>query len=233
MAAQSIASRPKRAPQTESDDVVLARALEFTEWARRNVMIIGIVAAVLVVTIAGFFWYRTDQVRREDNAAVAFLQVEQSVGFGSEEAAVRDLRLFIQQHGGTSYGEEARVMLGEVLLRQGQTAEAIDALRPVADRLDRSPVGAQAAMLMAASQQAAGQQEQAIQTYLRVANETGTVFRRQEALLAAALLRDQQGDSAGAAELFRRLVDLTEPNSPDRLMFEMRLAEAEARATQR
>jgi predicted negative regulator of RcsB-dependent stress response len=229
MAAQSIASRPKRRPQTEPDDVVLARALEFSEWARKNVMLISVLGVAVVVLVGGFFWYRTDQARRLENAAVAFLQVEQSMFVGDDAMAQRDLQLFIQQHGGTPYAEEARVMLGQVHLEGGRPQEAMEVLRPVADRLDRSPVGVQAALLLAAAQEAAGQPAAADETYLRVADRAEMEYRRQEALIGAALLREQAGNHAGAAEIYRRLVATAEPGTPDRLMFEMRLAEAEAR----
>jgi predicted negative regulator of RcsB-dependent stress response len=229
--AQSIASRPRRPQQGEPDDVVLARAVQFSEWARRNVTLIAIGAVLAVVLLAALFWYRTDRQRRLDDAAIAFLQVEQSVMTGDDAMAVRDLQLFVQQHGATPYGDEARVLLGQVHLRAERTSEAINVLRPVAERLDRSPVGVQAALLLGTAQEMAGDTEAATQTYLQVADESERLFQRQEALMNAALLMQQAGDHAGAAELYQRLVSTAEPGSNDRLMFEMRLAEAEALAT--
>jgi predicted negative regulator of RcsB-dependent stress response len=232
MAAQTIASRARRPPQTEPDDVVLARALQFTEWARKNVVLVVSIGVALVVLLGGFLWYRADRDRRAEEAAIAFLQVEQAVYTGDPALATRELQLYLQRHGGTTYADEARVLLGQVHLREGRPAEAIDVLRPVAERLDRSPVGAQAALLMATAQESGGQPEAAIQTYERVADRARSDFRRQEALVGAALLRDQMGDHAGAAEVYRRLVEMAEPGSMDRALFEMRLAEAEARAIQ-
>jgi predicted negative regulator of RcsB-dependent stress response len=231
MAAQSIARRPKRAQQIETDDVVLAKAIEFTEWARRNVTLVVGVAVVLVVVLGAFFWYRTDQNRRLDDAAIAFLQVEQAVMVGDDAIAARDLQQYIQQHDGTPYADEARILLGQVHLRGGRVAESIAVLEPVVSRLSSSPVGPQAALLMANAQEAAGETETAIQTYLRVADEADSNFRRQEGLMGAALLRTQLEDHAGAAELYRRLVEMNEEGTQERALFEMRLAEAEALAT--
>lgn len=230
--AQSIASRPRRPQQSEPDDVVLARALYVAEWARRNLTLIIVGAVVVIALIGGLLWYRADQARRLDDAAIAFLQVEQAVMTGEDAIAVRELQLFIQQHGDTPYGDEARLFLGQVHLRAGRTAEAIEVLQPVVQRTRRSAVGVQAAILMGAAQEAAGDREAAIQTYLDAADAAEADFRRQEALGNAALLRQQAGDYAGAAELYRQLVDMTEPGTSDRLMFEMRLAEAEALAPQ-
>lgn len=231
MAAQSIASRPRRQQQqTEPDDAVLARALEFAEWSRKHATLVVVIAVAAVVLAGGLFWYRADQARRTDEAAVAFLQVEQAVYSGDESIAMRDLQLYIQQHGGTSYADEARVLLGQVHLRAGRPAEAIETLRPVADRMDRSPVGAQASILTAKAHEVAGQPQEAIAAYLRVADRSGSPFRQREALEGAAILRQEQGDAAGAAELYRRLLETTEAGTMERSVYEMRLAEAEAQA---
>jgi len=230
MVAQSIASRSKRAQKVEPDDALVARAVQIAEWTRNNVVVVGVVAALLVALVAGFFWYRADQTRRLDNAAIAFLQVEQAVLSGDDAIASRDLQAFIQEHDGTPSADEARLLIAQIHLRGQRTEEAMTALRPVADRLG-SPMGPQAALLLATVQAAAGQTEAAIATNLRVADGAATNFRRQEGLVGAALLRSESGDHAGAAELYRRLVDMQEPGSQDRALFEMRLAEAEALAT--
>jgi predicted negative regulator of RcsB-dependent stress response len=228
MATQSIASRHRKPQHAEPDDAVLARVLQFSEWARKNmVLLVGTLATILIL-VAGFFWYRANQRRQEDDAAIAFLQVEQAVLAGNPDIATRDLQSFIQQHGGTDYEDEARVLLGQVQLSAGKPAEALAALEPAARDVKGSPVSAQAALLVAAAQEASGKPQDAIETYLRIADETDDDFRRQEALMGAALLRMQANDNAGAAELFRRLVDLTEPGSSERALYEMRLAEAEA-----
>ncbi len=230
MVAQSIARRPKRAQHVETDDAVMAKAIEITEWARRHGrLVIGVAVALLVVASA-FFWYRADQNRRLDEAAIAYLQVEQSTLIGDDATAIRDIQEFIQRHDGTPYADEARVLLGQIHLRGGQAQDAVEALRPVASDLG-SAVGPQAALLLATAQATAGDQTAAIATYLRVADQAGSPFRRQEGLMGAALLRSQAGDHAGAAELYGRLVAMQEAGSPEQALFEMRQAEERALAT--
>jgi predicted negative regulator of RcsB-dependent stress response len=230
MAAQSIASRPRRPQQAEPDDVVLARALQFTEWARKNAVIVVVSAVVLVVLIGGLLWYRANQAQELETAAIEFLQVEQAVLSGDEGIATQQLQVFVQEHSDTPYGDEARVLLAQVHLRGERAAEAIEVLTPVANRIGDSPVGPQAALLLASAQEAGGDTEAAIATYLRVADEAELEFRQQEGLMGAALLRQESGDWAGAAELYRRLLEMTEEDSPQRSTLEMRLAEAEAKA---
>lgn len=231
MVAQSMARSPKRAQQVQPDDAVLARAIEFTEWARRNTAIVIGVAVVLFVVIGGLIWYRADQSRRLEEAAIAFLQIEQTVLMGDEAIATRDLQQYVQRHDGTPYADEARVLLGQVHLQGGRPADAITALQPLADRLNDSPVGPQAALLLATAQEANNDTQGAIATYLLVADRADADFRRQEGLMGAALLRSQTGDHAGAAELYGRLVAMNEVGSSERTLFEMRLAEEEALAS--
>jgi len=230
MAAQSIASRPRRPQQTEPDDAVLARALQFAEWARKNVILIVTGGVLVVLLLGGLFWYRTDQAARLDRAAIEFMALEQTVRGGDESIAVRDLQQFIQLHEGTPYADEARIMLGQLHIEAQRADEAITVLRPIADRMERSPVGAAGALLLGAAQEAAGRPQEAIDTYLRVGDRAELEFRREEGLSSAAILREQTGDFAGAATLYQRLIDAAAAGSPERALYEMRLTEATARA---
>lgn len=230
MVAQSTARRPRRAQKVESDDALLTKAIEITEWVRRNSGVVIGVAVALIVAAGAFLWYRADQNRRLDEASIAFLQVEQSTFVGDDAMATRDLQEFIQRHDGTPYADEARVLLAQVHLRENRAQEAITILQAVPSNPD-SPVGPQAGLLLATAQASAGDRQAAIASYLRVADSAESPFRQQEGLIGAALLRSEAGDHAGAAELYRRLVALQEAGSQDQALFEMRLAEEEALAT--
>lgn len=233
MAAQSVASRSRPPQRPGTDDVMLARAVEFSNWARRNVRIITIAAVVALVVVGALLYYRMDRAQRLERAATEFMQLEQTVSSGNAQLAQRDLQGFATRYSGTPYADEARVALAQIHLQEGRAAEAISTLQPVADDLDGSPVGPQAALLLGAAQAAAGNRDAAVATYLRVADEAELSFRRIEGLSAAALLRIEAGDFAGAAELFGRAVELTEEGSPERSVFEMRMAEALSRAEAR
>jgi predicted negative regulator of RcsB-dependent stress response len=230
MASPSIAARSKRPKQQEPEDAVLVRLVQVAEWTRRNVTLVATIGVVLILLVGGLLWYRTDRARRNDAAAVAFLPVEQSVLGGDPTVAARELDLFIQRHGSSHYGDEARVLLAQVQLRAGRTAEAIEAVQSVAADID-SPLGPQAAQLLAAAQEVAGQRAEAIQTYLRVADQSENRFHQEAALLGAARLQEEAGEFAAAAESYRRLIELTNEASPERSLYEMRATEAEARAS--
>lgn len=229
MSAQSVASRSRQPNRSGPDDVVLARALEFSSWARANIRIIVAGTVIVAVALGALLVYRTQQADREQRAAAEFMQLEATVQSGNAALAARDLQTFVTRNSGTVYASEARLLLARIHLQEGKPAEAVQALAPVAGEVDE-PLGAQATMLRAAAQQAAGQTDAAVASYLRVAEGAELDYLRQDALTSAAALRAQANDFAGAAELYRRLVEMAEEGSVQRSVYEMRLAEVEAQA---
>lgn len=226
---QSIASRPRR-QQTEPDDVVLARALHAAEWARKNIVIVTIVVVALVLLVGGFLWYRANAARADEQAAIDFLPVEQAVLSGEESTSLQQLQSFIQRHGDTEYGDEARLLLAQLHLRNGRPQDAIGAAQPVASEMNASPVGVQGALLLAAAQEAAGDTAAAISTYRNVGETAEADFRREEGLVGAALLLEASGDLDGAASIYQQLVEMKQ-DTPDEAFYQMRLTELEARET--
>jgi hypothetical protein len=231
MAAQSLASRSRRPPQgPDSEDVVLARALEFSQWARRHARVILIVASLAALLIGAFVVYRWQQASRAEAAAADFMALEQSAAMADPATGIADLQRFVQRHDGTTYADEARVLMGRLHLQQNQAQQAIPPLQEAARRIGRTPVGAQAGLLLGAAHEQAGNPQEAVDTYLRVASDARSPFAQRQALEAAAAAREATGNHAGAVELYRQLIGLTEEGSFERSVYEMRLAEAEHQA---
>jgi len=228
MASPSVASRNRR-PAVDTDDAVIARAIQFSEWAKRNAKAVIGVGAVALVAVAAFLWYRYDSRQSAERAAIAYAQVEQTVLSGNATLAQRDLPEFIRRHDGTVEADQARMLLAKVHLEAGKPTEAVAVLQEVKAGMS-TPVGAQASLLLAAAQGEAGEREASVATYLRVADAAELDYQRDAALAEAALLRQQGGDFAGAAELYRRLVEAAPEGSFERSVYEMRLAEAEGQA---
>lgn len=231
MSAQTAVPRAPKAKRAEPDDVVLARALEFSNWARANIKLVVGGAVVVAAIVAALLWWRADQAARNERAAMEFLQVEQTVASGNAALAARELEQFATRFEGTDYAEEATVMLGNLHLQMGDPAAAAEAVEGLAARPGASILATQAALIHAAALHAAEDTEGAIAAYLRVAEDAELDFQKIEALASAARLRAGAGDHAGAAELYARAVELTEPGTAERTIYEMRRAEAEASAT--
>lgn len=231
MASPSVASARRRSQTApDEDDIVLARALQFSEWARRNARLVIGATVVAAVVLASLFYYRIEQSRRAERAAADFAQLGATVSPDNLVLATRDLNAFITRFEGTDEADEARVELARLQLGAGQAAQAVSTLMPFATRIEDSPVGPQGALLLGAAQSQAGQTQAAIATYLRVAEDAPLKFQRASALGEAATLRDAAGNHAGAAEIYGRMIELTEPGSLERGVYEMRLQEAESQA---
>lgn len=230
MASPTAAPRSKQSPGAAgSDDVVLARALEFTAWARQNARAVIAVAVVAAVVVGGLLWYSFSRAQAAEKAAIQYMQVERTLAAGNPTLAERELTDFIGRFSGSVEADQARLALGRLHLEAGKPQEAVTVLQNVGAGLD-TPLGAQGAMLLAAAQNQAGNRDAAVATYLRVADETDTQYYAEEALQEVALLREAAGDFAGAAQAWRRLVEMTEAGSFQRSVYEMRLAEAEGQA---
>lgn len=230
MSAQSVVGQSRRPPRPESDDAFVVRALEFTAWAKTNIRLIVAGAVIVAAIIAGLIYWRIYREDRMERAATEFLQLEQTAASGNAQLAARDMQAFISRYDGTVYAEEARIALAQLHLQEDSARLAVNVLQGAAGRVDDSPLGPQAALLLGAAQQAAGDAEGAIATYLAVADQADLSFRRLAALEAAAQLHARNGNWAGAADMYQRLSDMAGEGTPERQIYQMRLAEAQAQA---
>jgi tetratricopeptide (TPR) repeat protein len=229
MARHPAARRVHRTPEAP-DDAFVAGVLETSVWARRHGRLLILGGLVVALLVLGFVWYRVQRSATREAAAAELSQVRQSALMGNFALAIRDLEGFLQRYDGTPAGREARVLLAQAYLEMGQPQQAID----TAERLARDPgqpLGPSAAFLVAAAYEANNQLAEAEGVYLRVADRARFLFQQLEALDNAARLRLEQGNAAGAAELYQRAADTIPPDRPqDRSVFEMRRAEALAQA---
>ena len=209
----------------EPDDIFVARVLETSAWAKQNsrmLVIGGIVAAVLII---GLFYFVTSRRATNAQAAAQLTQARAVAMSGNNALAIRELEQFLARFEGTPSAAEARLMLGRAYLDAGQVQQAQNTIEPLAGDMS-SGLGINAATLLASSYEAAQEPHRAEEIYLEMAEEARFLFQRQDALDNAARIRLQRGDAAGAAELYRQLLEITPQSNPERPIFEMRLGEA-------
>jgi predicted negative regulator of RcsB-dependent stress response len=228
MAPPSAVSRNPRHHNVDPDDVVLQRAMAMSDWARKNARVVIGVAVVVLVAAAGYLFYRSSQGERAGRAGSEYLQLQQEAETNPAAAKTR-LSAFIESYAGTNEADEARLLLASLQLNDKQAKQAAAVLQPLADETG-SPLAAQGAMLLGDAQAQAGDRNAAIAAYLTAADRAEMDYLKAEALDRAATLREQANDWKGAAELYRRMVDVTEKGSIERSQAEMRLAEAEGHA---
>ncbi|HET6233277.1 MAG TPA: tetratricopeptide repeat protein [Longimicrobiaceae bacterium] len=230
MASSTVASRTPRPRHTvDNDDAVMARALAFSTWARNNARVILYTAAAVLLAAGAALYVRYYRAERQAAAATDFMEVQQKVTTEATPQAVKDLNAFIGKHDGTNEADEARLALAELHLRGNDAKAALPPLREVAGR-SGSPLSIQGGMMLAAAQAQAGDLAAAEKTYLDTGDRGTLDFQRMEAWNEAALLREQAGNWKGAAELYEKMVPLTDKGSLERSITEMRLAEARGHA---
>jgi predicted negative regulator of RcsB-dependent stress response len=219
MASSTVAR--SRSPQSklDSDDALALRAAELSAWARRNVrMIIGI-AVVALLVVGGLLVWKVQQGQQRAAAGERLLAMAANPATLTA-AGTRELETFIRQYDGTPEANEARLLLAQSLLDQGQPAKAIPHLTEVAG--GRSALAAQAAMMLGSTHAQAA--------YQQAADKSGMKYQKFEALGQAALQHEAGGNHKAAADIYRGLLAESEPGSQQATIIEMRLTEALARA---
>lgn len=221
-------ARRKPEEKKEAEDAFVEKVVEFSTWAKKNNQALTIAAVAVVVVVAGALYVGNVRERRIQQAVAQLEQVQQAAAFGDREQAKTSLIQYLATFEGTPYALEARLVLGQLYLEGGEPEAAMETLAPAMREMDSHPIGLQAAFLMAAAYEDAGRLEEAERTFLRIANTAELTFQIQEALAGAARIRADQGNYAGAVELYEDVLGAMDESDPERSYWEMRREEAAA-----
>ena len=216
---------PRRgAPQGSEDDAFSARILEFVLWARQRVEFLIAAGVAVVLLLVGGIYYMNQRADRMARAASELEVIQQTIPFVPPEEWAQQVDEFLARFGGTPYEVEARLVYGEVLLRENRAQEAVDVLREVAPSY-RNPLGLQASFLLALAYEEVEAWSEAARIYGELENRGEFTFQRREAAEGLARSALAQGDSTTAVQAYQRLVDGAQQDEGIRSYFEMRLAE--------
>ncbi len=208
------------------DDLFVARVIEIGNWLKANQTAVVAGLVVLAVAVFGAIYYGNLRANNMERAANQLEEIHRSLALGDSEGAKDALVAYIDQFGNTPFGGEGRMLLAEIYLSSGSAEQAMAVLERMAAS-PRDPLELQAAGVLAAAYEQVGRLADAEATYLRIADRSELSFQIRDALAAAARLRRDQGNTAGAAQLYQRLLDGLEENAPERGLWEMRLAEVQ------
>ena len=217
-------SKTTSASSAEADDVFVSRVLHASKWAERNQQILTVLAVVAAISVAGLLYYRSYRRSLGEQAAQQLELIYQTVAISDTEGAKTELGTFLERFAGTAYEAEARILLGDLYLRDGSSQQAQAVLRPLGES-PNGPLELQAATLLAAAYEQDGQAGEAEAIYLVIANRSDLDFQVRDALEAAARIRTERGDTEGAVELYERAIEGLEEGAPERGLFEMRIEE--------
>ena len=216
------------APDADDDDLFTSRVLEASVWAQKNAQTLIFAGIVAALTVAATVYYLNFSEAREDQGTIELEQIHQVVGLVSTEETLAELNRFLERFENASSAAEARLLLGQVHLENGNVQAAIDVLQPLRGRLGE-PVALQAGFLLAAAYEQQGSWDEAVETYLDIADETDLGFQLRNALSDASRVRAAQGRYADAQALLEDLLDELGETDLGRGIIEMRLAEMRAR----
>ena len=214
----------------DADDTFVVGVLEASNWAKANQQLMTVGGVLLVLMIAGGFYYVNYQSEMNVRAAESLETIYQSISISDTEGAKIDLATFLDRFGSTAYDGEARLVLGELYLDSGDPQQALAVLAPIGGS-PGSPIALQAARLLAQAYEQEGRWQEAEDTYLAIAESSELDFQVQDALVASARIRNSQGDGVGAIELYRKVLEALETNAPERGEFEMRIQEIQSNSS--
>lgn len=217
----------RRKQKDDPDDVFTARVLQLTAWAKNNTRLLVIAGAALVLLVLGGLYYRDFDRARTEQAELRLVEIQQTAMTGNRSLVIQDIETFLVTHGSTRAADEARLILGRLYLEEERPEDAVDVIATLASRPDR-PLGAPAAFLLAAAHEAQDEIEKAEETYLHIADRAEMPYQQHQALDAAARIRIEGGEAGQAVELYERILDSIDEDSPERALYELRLAETQA-----
>ena len=208
----------------DPDDIFLAKVLHVGKWATSNQQLLTVLGVVAVIVIAGVVYYGNYQGALVEQAAQELESVHQSIALQDAEGAKNGLEVFLERFGGTAYEGEARLLLGDLYLQSDNPQQAQVILEPLGGS-PRDPIEFQGAALLGAAYEQENRWDDAEAVYLRIADRADLSFQVRNALQSAARIRADNGDAAGAIELYERVLSDMEENDIDRGVFEMRIEE--------
>jgi tetratricopeptide (TPR) repeat protein len=224
-------SLPSQAESVDpQEDVFVANVLEVSSWLQRHRQLVTLaVVGIVIAAVAGVYYVNFQRTLRVQ-AINQLENIQQSVSIQAIEDAKVQLGDFLLRFDGTPQADEAVILLARLHLESGDAAVAVNVLEGRGMGFGTG-LGVQANLLLGKAYEEEGQWSEAERTFLRVAEEAELDFQVREGLENAARARIRLQNIVGAADLYRQILDTYEEGDPDRGMYELRLAEMTEIAT--
>ena len=203
------------AGELAADDVFVARLLTLYKWAGNNQQVLMVAGVVLTIGVVGALQFANSRQARDEAASTELEFVHQSIGIGDTEGAKVDLITFLDRFGGSAYEGEARLLLGQLYLETGDSEQALSVLGPLGSS-PSAPIELQGATLLGAAYEQEERWSEAEDVYLSIASRSELDFQIVDALTAAARIRGDRGDAAGAIELYEEALTSLDEAAPER-----------------
>lgn len=177
------------------------------EFARQNGKKLAIAGAVLVVLVAGLWWYQSSSRRKEAYASQELMQARATAEAGNLPLAASDLTRLSDQFKGTRAADEATILLNQIRLVQGQRDVAINALQDFVRGRHDNLVKASAYGLLGAGLEDEGKLKEAAESYKLAAQHAELDFLKAQHLIDAGRTFAAAGDTTAAKASFGEVLD--------------------------
>ena len=219
-------SRKRLSKKQLKRDKFVEHTFDWAHWAESHRTQVLAALAGIAVLVAAFFVYRSLARAGEEDAARSYIEARQAYFSGNYPLAVSDLQAFIDSHGDSSYGDDARIFLADALYQAGDPQAAVETLQWFHSHED-SPFAVNALLLEAAAYQATGSLDAAAETYRQALERTDVEAQRVQILSSLADVYELKGETDQAAAQLRAIVDL-DPEAPAADLARRKLAELTA-----
>jgi predicted negative regulator of RcsB-dependent stress response len=117
------------------------KAESFLDWFHINSRLVTAGTVVVLVAIAGAWYYQTARTQKLENADKQLLLAKQSLAPGNANLplAESDLKKVADRYAGTSAGTEAGMLLAQLKLEKGDNQGAVTYLRELTGKVSDGP----------------------------------------------------------------------------------------------
>jgi tetratricopeptide (TPR) repeat protein len=220
-------SRKRLSKKQLKRDRFVEHTFDWAHWAETHRSQVLAALAGIAVLVAAFFVYRGLARAGEEDAARSYIEARQAYFAGNYQLAVSDLEAFLDSHGDSSYGDDARIFLADALYQAGDPQAAVEALQWFHTHED-SPFAVNALLLEAAAYQGMGSLDPAAEAYREALERTDVDPQRVEILGSLADVYELKGDTDQAAAQLQTIIDL-DPEAPVADLARRELAELTVR----
>lgn len=177
----------------------------FSELWDRHRQHIAWVGVVIILALAGVWFYMRSKSLKEQHAEAAFQAAAVSVESGNTALAESDLKKLVTRYAGTNGGVEGGMTLAKLYYTQGKYQPGIDAIKS-ADA-DKTDMKFDALILEGEGYEGLTKWADAARTYQAAADAARFDADKSQAQAMAARALQAGGDKAGAIKIWQSLLD--------------------------
>lgn len=180
---------------------------DWGEYFRTHAREVAYGATAVAVIGVAIWLYVTSEMRKQAFAAQALSQARAESEAGNLALAANDLSRLVDRYGGTRAADDAVVLLNDVRLVMGRTADAVQDLQRFVTKGHSKDILASAWSLLGGGLESERKFKDAAAAYRKVAELAPHDFLRAQGLLDAGRVLTVAGDTAGARAAYGELLE--------------------------